>query len=219
MEGKSLTTFEFDVDEYHCVARALSVGEWETFQERAFPLEDAQLKEDIILTCLLEPTALRERIVTGDIVAGIPLYIYSQILHNSGFDISIEDRTIFLDGARNHVSTNVVEGFRTMILAADAATYEDIQSMNMWELMERTALAEKILDIRQQNMIAALTGGSPLSIRWDTEEDEESRKDAELRQKMAEKTQEVSQLIAEQTQMRPGIGTKPLPPDRLVTTE
>lgn len=212
-------TFEFDVGEYHCVARALSIGEWESLQERAFPLLTAELQEEVILKCLLKPEELRQEIVVGDIQCGIPLYIYETIVDNSGFFIGVADREEVMARARDAVAGDLVDGLRSVVLAAGIATIKEMDGISMWDLFKLTALAERVIDIKQQNQIAALHDGAPLQVRWETYDNPDEAKAAELKAKMAAKGDEIAMSLAEQTAMRPGRGMVRMAPDHLKTTE
>jgi hypothetical protein len=215
---ESRLTFKFDVGEYHCVARALSIGEWESIQGRALPLLTTELQEEVILACLIEPEELKQVIIQGDIQVGIPLYVYETIIEHSGFFISVPDREAVMEEARAELSMNLVDGLRAIVIAANVATLKEMDSLNMWDLFRLTALAERVIDIRQQNQIGALQGGDPLLVRWEVKEDDASQKAEELKAKMAAKGDEIAQSLAEQTAMRPGRGMVRMAPDNLKTT-
>lgn len=213
MEPLRLGTFSFDVGEYHCVARALSIGEWESLQERAFPFLGADLQEEAILSCLQEPQELIDHIIVGDIVSGVPLYIFEVIAANSGFSVPTQEREAVLQQARDYISTSVLDSMRIMVMAAGVMSYQEISQLTMVEMIEMVAIAESVLLIQQQNFLAAMGGGQPLQLTWETP-DPVQRKQEEALAKMRQKAGEVQGLLDSQTAMRPGMGVRMMPPER-----
>jgi hypothetical protein len=201
-----LETFEFDVGEYHCKARALSIGEWESINEGALPFITAQDKEDIILNCLVEPDELKIIISSGDIPAGIPLLIFEAIIAHSGFDLPLKEREDYLQEARQYVNTSVVESCKALILASGIASLSEIEEMSLLRALERVALAEQVLTIRQQNFKAAIDGGSPVELTWGPVK---GAKD-EIMEKHNAKVAEVAELLAQQTSAKYGRGARRL---------
>ena len=207
MGEHQLEKFEFDVGEYHCKARALSIGEWESLDEGALPFISAYAQEEVILACLLEPKELRVAIEGGDIIAGIPLLIFDIIINNSGFGISPDDRDSYLQIAREEISTSVVESCKVIILAAGIMPLEEIQQLSFLRLLYYVALAENVLRTQQDNMLAALGGGQPIALTWTPQDSEVDN----LMQKHYEKVQEVQELLQSQVgNSRYGLGARRL---------
>jgi hypothetical protein len=217
VEPPRLGTFSFDVGEYHCVARALSIGEWESLQERAFLFLGADLQEEAILSCLLEPQELIDHIVEGDIVSGIPLYIFEVVIAHSGFSVPTSEREAVLQQAREYISTSVLDSMKIMVMASGVMSYQEISKLTMTEMIEMVAIAESVLLIQQQNFLAAMGGGQPLQLTWETP-DPTKRKHEEAIAKMGQKAAEVQGMLDSQTAMRPGRGMRMMPPDHMSHT-
>jgi hypothetical protein len=203
---RRLETFEFDVGEYHCKARALSIGEWESINGGALPFITAQVKENVILDCLIEPEELKPVIAGGDIPAGIPMLIYEAIISFSGFELPQTDREVYLNQAREYVKTSVVESCKAMILASGIASLSEIEDMSLVRALDKVALAEQVLNIIQQNFQAAIEGGNPVELTWLAK----SQAKNEIMEKHNAKVAEVQELLEQQTSARYGRGARRL---------
>lgn len=208
MGADQLETFEFDVGEYHCKARALSISEWESLQEGALPFLTAQAKEDVILECLLEPVGLKETIASGFIDAGIPLLIFDEIIYHSGYGVSPEERDIMMADARAAIDTSVIESCKMLILASGILNLAQLQDLSFAGLLRHVAIAENVLNIQQQNLLAAMGGGQPIELTWEPNQPQGVQ---DIMKKHEEKVAEVADLLQQQMgNPRYGLGARPI---------
>jgi hypothetical protein len=207
--GAICDTISFVVSDYNCVARALTVDEYEELAARALPssqLFNTEDKEKIILSCLQEPKELIDLIIDGSIIYGIPELVFESILQLSGFSITKEEREETLNEIRDFIKTDVVSSCKIMIIASGLMNLEQIGKLTFLQLLERVALAEEVLFIQQQNTIAAMSGGEPLKLMWDVVDSST----AQIQQIHDSKQNEVQALLDEQTTMRGGPGIRRL---------
>jgi hypothetical protein len=201
VEEKREQVFELDVGGYHCRVRALSLGNYLFLNEGALPFITVEKKEQILLKSIIEPQELIDAIVGGSIPYGVPLLVFDFIIEHSGFALSQEERNEFLTQARQYIATSVIDSCRAMILASGISTIEDMETLTMTELLALVALSENVLSIRQQNFIAAMSGGQPLELIW-----ESNTPESELEKRLRDKQPEVDALLEQQASSRYGRG-------------
>jgi hypothetical protein len=212
--GHSKETFSFTVGDYNCIASALSIGEYNSLVEGALPFPPyftCEQKEQVIFSCLVEPAKLIDAIKEGSILFGIPEFVFNYILSSSGFDMSTDEREAVLSEDRGASNTDVISSCKAMILASGIMGLDELEHLTFRQLLRNVALAEQVLFIQQQNMMAAVIASAPggegqqLKLSW-----EEQDTETQIVQQHMEKQAEVDQLLQEQTSGRIGRGVRRL---------
>lgn len=196
--------YDLDISGYNCRVTALSLGEFLSLSEGASTL-NAQIVDDVLEAHLVSPKELKDLIREGNLPYGIPLLLFEGIIEVSGFNLRSEDRNAYLANAREKISTSVVDSCRAMILASGIASLAELEDYTMFELLDTVAIAENVLNVRQQNHLGALSGGSPLQLIWDAPS---SPIEEDAVQKMQSKQSEVEAILQETTTMRLGRGMR-----------
>lgn len=192
MEAKHLEEFtSIDVGGYTCKLRALSVGAYEALAGGALTYVSAQNKEDVVIDCLVSPTDLIDAIHNGSIEAGIPLSIYDYIVSSLSMLLHPNVATQRIEEARVKIGTSVIESCRVLILAAGIMTLEEIKALSISRLYSFVALAERVLDIRQQNFGAGVSGGEAIKLTLEVADPKKSK----LLSELASKEEEVQELL------------------------